>query len=147
LGFWGFGVYDFGPIRTLEDYERYAGISFKKRAVQQYTIDNHLAPNPPLYGEDLDKSFLKIFKHCIDIGYDKIPEKDYEFFVVAFHDEKDETLFRKDMNADEIRGLKNDPDGYGKIWREFQTDKKPTYWVVWPYSTTKGWCERITGNL
>jgi hypothetical protein len=28
-----------------------------------------------------------------------------------------------------------------------QTENKPKYWVVWPYSTSKGWCERITGNL
>ena len=50
-------------------------------------------------------SFSQIFKHCIDIGYDKIPESDYEFFVVAFHDEKDDTIFRKDMDANEIRKL------------------------------------------
>ena len=142
-----FGVYDFGKERTLEDYERYSGLSFKKRAVQQYTIDNNLAPNPPLYGEELENSFLKIFKHCIDIGYDKIPEKDYEFIVVAFHDENDETIYRQDADVNEISRIKNDSEGYGKIWREFQTDKKPKYYVVWPYSTTKGWCERITGDL
>ena len=142
-----FGIYDFGTERTLEDYERYAGISFKKRAIQKYTLDNNLAPNPPLYGEDFDKSFLSIFKHCIDIGYDKIPENDYEFLVVAFHNEKDETIFRKDADINEINQIKSDPDGYGKIWREFQTENKPKYWVVWPYSTSKGWCERITGVL
>jgi hypothetical protein len=142
-----FGVYDFGTERTLEDYERYAGISFKKRAVQQYTIDNNLAPNPPLYGEDLDKSFLSIFKHCIDLGFDKIPFDDYEYLVVAFHDENDETIYRKDAEPTEIAMLKRDPDGYGKVWREFQTDKKPKYWVIWPYSTSKGWCERLTGEL
>jgi glycosyltransferase involved in cell wall biosynthesis len=43
--------------RTLEDYERYAGISFKKRAIQKYTLDNNIAPNPPLYGEDFENSF------------------------------------------------------------------------------------------
>jgi glycosyltransferase involved in cell wall biosynthesis len=142
-----FGIYDFGTERTLEDYERYAGLSFKKRAVQQYTVDNKLAPNPPLYGDDFDKSFLTIFKHCIDIGFDKIPHDDYEFLVVAFHDDKDETIFRKDADLNEINSIKRDPDGYGKIWREFQTIKKPKYWVVWPYSTSKGWCERITGEL
>jgi hypothetical protein len=41
----------------------------------------------------------------------------------------------------------NDPDGYCKVWREFETSKKPKYWVVWPYSVSKGWCERISGNL
>ena len=144
-----FSKYGFGTERTLKDYEIYSGLKFSNRAVQQYTLDKHYAPNPQIFEteEEWLASYASIFKHCIDIGFDKIPLTDYEFFVVAFHDEKDETLFRKDMNADEIRGLKNDPDGYGKIWREFQTDKKPTYWVVWPYSTTKGWCERITGNL
>jgi glycosyltransferase involved in cell wall biosynthesis len=142
-----FGIYDFGKERTLEDYERYAGLSFKKRAIQQYTLDNKLAPNPPLFGEDFEKSFLSIFKHCIDIGFDKVPETDYEFWVVAFHNEKDETLFRKDADANEIKQIKSDIDGYGKIWREFQTETKPKYWVVWPYSTSKGWCERLTGDL
>lgn len=41
----------------------------------------------------------------------------------------------------------NDPDGYCKVWREFQTEHKPKYWVVWPHSVSKDWCERITGNL
>ena len=142
-----FGIYDFGTERTLEDYERYAGLSFKKRAIQQYTLDNKLAPNPPLFGEDFEKSFLSIFKHCIDIGFDKVPETDYEFWVVAFHNEKDDTLFRKDADLNEIKQIKSDVDGYGKVWREFQTESKPKYWVVWPYSTSKGWCERLTGEL
>ena len=142
-----FGVYDFGKERTLEDYERYAGISFKKRAVQKYTVDNNLAPNPPLYGDEFNGSFLSIFKHCIDVTYDRVPENDYDFWVVAFHNEKDETIFRKDADLDEIRRLKSDPDGYCKIWREFTVETKPKYWVVWPHSTSNGWCERITGNL
>lgn len=142
-----FGIYDFGNIRTLEDYERYAGISFKKRAVQKYTLDNNVAPNPPLYGEDFENSFLQIYKHCIDIPFDKVPENDYEFWVVAFHDTNDETIYRKDADINEIRRMLNDSDGYCKIWREFQTTVQPSYWVVWPYSKTKTWCERLTGKL
>jgi hypothetical protein len=142
-----FGVYDFGKERTLEDYERYAGVSFKKRAVQKYTVDNNLAPNPPLYGDEFNSSFLSIFKHCIDVTFDRVPENDYDFWVVAFHDEKDETLFRKDADKEEIRRLKSDPDGYCKIWREFTVETKPKYWVVWPHSESKGWSERIIGDL
>lgn len=143
-----FGPYGFGPERTLEDYERYAGLCFKKRAVQKYTLDNHIAPNPQYDSkEEYEKSFLKIFKHCIDVGYDRVPEKDYDFWVVAFHDEKDETVYRKDADKNEIRGFMNDPDKYCKIWREFNCETKPKYWVVWPHSESKGWCERLTGNL
>jgi len=144
-----FGPYGFGPVRTLEDYEKYSGISFKKRSVQQHTLDKGIPPNPIISDEDYEKSFVKIFKHCIDIGYDKVPETDYDFWVVAFHShgEGDTTLYRRDADPNEIKNFMNDPDGYCKIWREFQTTKQPKYWVVWPHSISKGWCNRITGEL
>jgi hypothetical protein len=66
---------------------------------------------------------------------------------VAFHNAKDETLYRLDAGPDEINRMKNDPDGYCKVWREFNASEKPTYWVVWPHSTSKGWCDRLTGYL
>ena len=143
------GKYGFGTERTLKDYEKYAGVMFSKRSVQQYTIDKKYPPNPYDYNndEEWEKSFLQIFKHCIDLPLNKVPENDYEFFVVAFHNKSDETLFRQDADVNEITRIKNDSDGYGKIWREFNTQEKPSYWVVWPFSKSKGWCERITGNL
>ena len=143
------GIYGFGKERTLRDYERYSGLLFNKRAIQQYTIDKKYPPNPYDYEneEAWINSFASIFKHCIDIGYAQVPENDYDFWVVAFHDEKDNTLFRKDADPSEINMMKNDPDKYCKVWREFNTTVKPKYWVVWPHSISKGWCERITGNL
>ena len=144
-----FSKYGFGTERTLRDYEIYSGLLFSKRAVQQYTLDKNYPPNPYIFEteEELMASYASIFKHCIDIGFTQVPEKDYEFWVVAFHDENDETIFRKDADLNEINMMMNDPDGYCKVWRDFQTVHKPKYWVVWPYSTSKGWCERITGNL
>lgn len=142
-----FGPYDFGKVRTVRDYEIYSGVSFKRRSVQQYTLDNKLAPNPILTEEEYEKSFVKIFKHCIDVSFAQVPEKDYEFWAVAFHNEANETLYRKDADKDEIQRMFKDPAGYCKIWRTFETIHHPKYWVVWPYSTSKGWCERIKGNL
>jgi hypothetical protein len=144
-----FGVFGFGTQRTLKEYEQYSGLHFGKRAVQQWTLDKKYPPNPKTYAteEEWENSFSRMFKHCIDLNYSQIPEKDYEFWVVAFHDAKDETLHRKDADKNEIKRLMNDPDGYCKIWRQFETAEQPKYWVVWPYSTSKGWCTRITGNL
>lgn len=142
------GPYGFGKVRTLRDYEKYAGLLFEQRAVQQYTLDRHYPPNPVLNSEEeWLKSFSRIFKHCIDVGLSSVPEADYEFWVVAFHDESGETIFRKDADQDEIKRIKSDKDGYCKIWREFQTTKQPKKWVVWPYSSSKGWCDRIEGNI
>jgi glycosyltransferase involved in cell wall biosynthesis len=144
-----FGIYGFGTERTLKEYEIYSGLRFSRRAVQQYTLDKNYPPNPVIYqtDEEWEDSFATIFKHCIDVGFDSVPETDYEFWVVAFHDENDETIHRQDADINEINRMKNDPDGYCKVWREFQTSHKPKYWVVWPYSISKGWCDRITGNL
>lgn len=143
------GIYGFGTERTIEDYEKYSGIMFSNRSVQQYTLDKQYPPNPNNFktDEEWKKSFLQIFKHCINLPLNKVPENDYEFFVVAFHNKSDETLFRQDLDEREIIRLKNSSDGYGKIWREFNTKEKPSYWTVWPYSKSKGWCDRIVGNL
>jgi len=143
------GIFGFGTERTLRDYEIYSGLLFSKRAVQQETLDKKYPPNTYSYSneEEWMNSFASIFKHCIDVGYNQVPEEDYDFWAVAFHDENDETIYRKDADPNEIRNMKNDPDGYCKVWREFQTTSKPKYWVVWPYSKSKGWGERITGNL
>ena len=59
----------------------------------------------------------------------------------------DETLYRRDADKNEINSMMSDPDKYCKIWRDFPTTKQPKYWVVWPYSTSKGWCDRLTGQL
>ena len=143
-----FGPYDFGTERTLFQYEAYAGIRFRDRSIQQYTRDNNIAPNPVIVSPlDYEISFLSIFKHCIDIDYKKVPLDDYDFWCVAFENEQGETIYRQDAQSDEIKKIKNDPDGYGKIWREFPTHQKPVKWVVWPYSVSQGWCEKIEGNL
>lgn len=143
-----FGIYDFGTVRTLEDYERYAGISFKKRGVQKYTLDNNLAPNPALFDDEFENSFSTIFKHCIDVYKQQVPLDDYDFWVVSFEDENGETIYRKDADKDEVKRIMNDSgDGYYKVWRTFNINKKPARWVVWPHSESKDWCERLTGNL
>jgi glycosyltransferase involved in cell wall biosynthesis len=144
-----FGIYGFGTERTLKDYEKYSGILFSRRGIQQYTIDKKYPPNPYDFENEEDwlTSFSSIFKHCIDVSYSQVPETDYDFWVVAFHGENDETMFRQDADIHEINRLKQDIDGYCKVWRQFQTVTKPKYWVVWPHSISKGWCDRITGNL
>ena len=142
------GKYGFGKERTLRDYEKYAGILFEKRSVQKETLNHSYPPNKSYESEELwEKSFCRVFKHCIDVALGSVPENDYDFWVVAFHDENGETIHRKDADKNEVQRIKNDSDGYCKIWREFQTDVNPKKWVVWPHSESKGWCDRIEGNL
>lgn len=142
-----FGIYDFGNVRTLEDYERYAGLSFKNRSVQRYTLDNNLAPNPPLYGDEFKKSFLQIFKHCIDVHRSVLTENDYDFWAVIFEDELGKTLHREDINEEGVKVYLEKKDEFLNIWRTFNTEKKPYKWIFWPHSKSKGWMDKIENKL
>lgn len=143
-----FGIYDFGTVRTLEDYEKFAGVSFKKRAVQKYTQDNKEAPNPILSDEEYEESFLHVFKHCIDIHKSQLKEDDYLFFAVIFEDE-DGTIARVDADIEELKTILNAQNEFVHIWRtiDIEKDRRPKYWVVWPYSASKQWCDKIVGKL
>lgn len=145
-----FGKYDFGTKRSVAEYEKYAGLCFKKRAVQRYTLDNKYPPNPEndkMTAQELDASFLKIFKHCIDIRYEQVPEKDYDFWCVAFKDKSGKDIYRQDADKSEITVMFNDPDKYCKVWRTFNVEEPPHSWIVWPHSVGKGWADPITGIL
>jgi hypothetical protein len=136
-----FGEFGFGTERTLEAYEQYAGVRFSDRSVQRYTLDHKEPPNP------MNEPYLRVFKHCIDMPFSSVPFNDYTFWVVAFEDEHGNELHRQDANTEEVRNIKNDPDGYCKIWRTFNAAAQPKKWIVWPYSESHGWCNRLTGDI
>jgi hypothetical protein len=144
-----FGEYGFGTVRSLQDYEKYAGMSFSQRSITQDVID-HKPPkleNMLISDEEFQESLIPIFKHCIDIGYSQVPENDYDFWAVAFKDKTGQDIYRQDADAAEIERMKKDPDGYCKVWRTFRTKDRPHSWLVWPHSISKGWADPITGNL
>ena len=102
-------------------------------------------PNPEV--DDYDNSFHSVFRHCIDIHINDVPETDYEFWAVAFHDGEGNELFRHDASNEEIASLKaTKKDGWINLWREY-TGPLPASWSVWPYSTSKEWCKRLEGKL
>lgn len=147
------GIYGFGTNRTLGDYERYAGVRFKDKRVQRYTIDGNVPPNPYYaISSEYDASFLPWFRHCIDIPYSDVPYRDYDFWALALHDANDNTIpgSRRDIQKEEIAGFFADPDGYCKVWVECTYENKPAYWVVWPHRPVKendGWCDRLSNTI
>ena len=72
--------YGFGKVRTLAEYEKFAGVRFKDKRIQQYTLDNKLAPNPIIEDKkEYDSSFKGYFKLCIDLSFEQVPSDDYTF--------------------------------------------------------------------
>lgn len=142
-----FGKYGFGSVRTLAEYEAYAGISFEYRGVQQFTLDK----NEPVYPvektwtpEEWKNSFvgshdLHICVHRNDLG--EVVD-DYDFCYVGAHDENGE-VFRKDLSGAELRQYVTSRDGWINYRFIFLSDRTPTHYTVWPHSASKGWMSKI----
>ena len=144
----GENKYGFGTERTLDDYERYAGIRFKDKKVQQYTLDKQHPPNPPLKGKKYDDSFIGIFKYCINAPASKFEHDDYTFWAVAFFNKDGKELYRKDADYNEIQSIISKPrHGNYTIWRSFETSDDIKTWRVWPFSKKHGWCKAVDGTI
>jgi len=138
--------YELGTARTLRDYEKYAGINFKKRAVQKYTYENKFPPNPVIEDEkEWENSFMTSFYHCIRFDKTIFKYNDYDFWVLAFDDENRIAIYRDDLNQTQIQEIMSNPGNYIGIEKFFLTEKIPVKWVVWAHRKNGDWAERIEG--
>lgn len=136
-------------VRTLAQYEMYAGLEFSTRRVHKNTLDKQL---PALITDtDSHKAGLTSYhKMCIDIHRPALNETDYNFWAVAFEDKHGKEIYRQDADANEIKQLLSVPmetDNFVHVWRNFYTDERPARWIVWPQSESKGWMDRLTGEF
>ena len=144
-----FGRFGFGPVRTLRQYEKYAGLEFSTRRIHHDNIKKFIPSldNMNVSDEEFEKNLVITFKHFLDVWHEELPERDYEFIVVALHDENDETLYRKDMQPSDFESIVYNEKTFKVFPVEVKNVTKPKYWVVWPYSKEKGWGKRITGDI
>lgn len=137
------GTYGLGTVRTLEQFERYAGVKFKTRQIHQETLNGLL---PPIKS-DFESGLANRHKICIDLYKESVKESDYENLVVAILDKEGNDIYRQDLGAEEFYALLKTDDKFIHIWREFESSHTPYSWRVWPYSKSKGWCDRIENNI
>jgi glycosyltransferase involved in cell wall biosynthesis len=152
-----FGKYGFGPVRTLRDYEVYAGISFKYRGVQQQTLNrspnHHYPPNTLKYENEEQwadsiarSNDLRICLHRSELKIEEAfgpEEPDFDFFYVGAHDKDGNEIHRKDLQEHEIKNyLQHDFIDYRFI---FMADRirVPVTYTVWTHSKSKGWLTKI----
>lgn len=135
--------YDLGKVRSLRDYERYAGIHFKQRSVQKYTIDNGYPPNPVIEDDnEWENSFMKSFYQIVNIHRHDFPDNDYQHILVAFDDEQGNPLHQKFIEGRELQHFIT--TGQTIHYEEFfLTDKYPSRHVLWAYSNSQGWLTRL----
>ena len=140
-----FGPFGFGKVRTLKDYERFAGINFRLRMVQPYTHLNRPPPNPDIYTSDEEwvARCIRTFWTFIRLPADAVGrETDYDFWYVGVHDEFDTEIDRQDLGPDDLSLILAKPR-IEFIFR-YGAELKARSWTVWPHSRSRGWLEKIT---
>jgi uncharacterized protein (UPF0297 family) len=139
--------YDLGTVRTLRDYEKYAGIHFKKKSFQKYTVDRKFPPNPLIEDDqEWENSFMFSFYHLVNIERHQMPGDDYKYILVAFDDESGIGINTKSIDGSQLKNFmeKGTPIHYEEM---FLTEKKPSRVVFWGYSDKRGWAERAEIQL
>lgn len=141
--------YGLGKQRTLADYEKYSGIRFKDRKVQQATIDRKPPPVPFKNKKDYESNFVSQFKYCIDVHKPTFTEDDYDVWVIAFKDKNGKEMVRLDADEKEVKSLlhSNPKDDFVRLWRQFETSELPHSWLIWPHSKSKDWMNIIEGKV
>lgn len=148
-----FGKYGFGTERTVEDYERYAGIKFDRRGVLDYTWPKFNEPPSPNYVDNPDiyptkEDWLNDFGRnwCVDIWLAKeeitTPEHaDCDFWCCTAHDKDGNEIYREDLPKWKIE--EEIAKDNASFFLKFVSNSKPTHWFVLPHSESRGWLERI----
>lgn len=137
-----------GRARTVAEYEKYAGVSFRHHRVQDYTRQCHEPPNPgadPLWAQ-------RIQDHRIEMRIERaqLPPaaiKDPAFWYVGVHDSDGREIYRRDAGSAELGELLADGGDSVTLVRAFDSEQTPTSWTVLPYSSSQGWLNRVTGSV
>jgi hypothetical protein len=133
--------YDLGTVRSINDYEKYAGVDFKNKSVQKYTLENSYPPTP------IDSPWSKSFYHLVTVQRHELPENDYNSILIAFDDENGIGIYSKSIDGYQLQQFieNGTPIHYEEYFPYF--DKIPTKMVAWAYSEKRGWAERIEHKI
>lgn len=157
-----FKEYGFGTVRTVQDFEQYAGMSFKYRGVTQEVVDRIEPPGNIPYESDeqwkaqiVRSNDVRVLVHlqndlAFDDGIEPVVPDDMDFWYVgaAREDLSEIEGSRKDVQEHEIRTHL----ASGGEWADFRLiwrgNEKPKYYIVWPHSKSRGWrSERLVKEI
>jgi Glycosyltransferase (GlcNAc) len=136
-----------GSTRTLEEYERYAGISFRLRKVQDYTLRAEEPPNPEAPPDWAGAIYTWLVRITLDRA--SLPVGSFEdpsFWFVGIHDRDRNEIYRKDISPSELEAISADEAKISLIC-ELQSGSIPSTWTVWPVSRSLGWLRKVEGSL
>jgi hypothetical protein len=138
-------AFGLGSARTIEEFEAYAGLSFRLRKAHDYTSRSEEPPNPKV---DLDWA-QEVYSWLVRITLEsnEFPPNcwdDFSFWYIGVHDENQNEIYRRDLSPAELESLSLQQPHIVLVC-ELQSGSIPAAWTVWPVSRSHGWLRKITG--
>lgn len=122
------GKYTLGTVRTLEDYELYAGINFKLNLLHPDAV---AGKNPPVNDYNFDW-VLANTNYNFTLTLPLINTSDLQFICVCVEDEYNVNLYRNDLTT-----------YISTLNVSLKTHITPFKWIFWPFFKSTGWGEKL----
>ncbi len=137
-----------GTVRSLEEYERYAGLSFALRKAQHHTMKAAEPPNPEAPPDWADHIYPWIAK--IRLQRSQLPAhalEDPGFWYLGINDAEGGEIVRIDMTPEALAPVLESDSEELALVVEFPSEVVPHSWMVWPLSKSRGWLQSVRGLL
>ena len=134
-------------MRTVQQYEEFAGVSFALRRAQDYTSRSEEPPNPPMAAGWTEEIYSWMTR--IRLKHEDFPAHswdDISFWYIGIHDEQGNEIYRRDLSLSELATMPIHEPAFVLIC-ELQSGSVPAGWTVWPVSRSLGWLQKITGKF
>lgn len=139
------GIYGLGSVRTLHDYEVYAGFDFKNCRIQDYTLKVKEPANPT----DWESQFIsKKYEMAIEWEVDFFKKENFDtprFMTLGILNKSGAELYRKDFTIDtspEVVFLQTNNHK-----ASFNSPDKPDKIVMYLFDEHKQWSNRYEKNI
>ncbi len=136
-----------GQARTLAQYEAYAGLSFRQRKAQPYTVRAEEPPNPDPaadWAESVVPWIVKVKVQRRDLPTGSLD--DPALWCLGIQDDRGYEICRLDITPEKLAPLYGLKEEISFIC-EFSSEAVPAAWTIWPVSRSQGWLARIGGHL
>ncbi len=138
------GAFGVGDQRSLQDFERYAGVDFKGRRLQRDTLAGVDPPCQFSNEEEWEGSFG--VERTLTLNWDSAELKDssnFQFVFFGVEDADGTLLYRFDAQPDapEFKGLVAEKEV------SFFSSAPPSRFVLWPFLRSGGWGEKIVHEI
>ncbi len=137
------GPFRLGTTRSLEDYERYAGIRFRRRLVHQNTVFGLEPPATRCWNWDEADRPCSERSGKLQMNTEEIAaDDDVDFWYLGLHDANGLELLRLDLTDPQYtKGRRTD------VQVHFWSHQPPQTYTLIPHRTSGEWGDRLVGTI